>query len=169
MKTRAIAVFLVLSSMVMFYGCGGDPPTAEMDAATQALQEARSAGAEKFAPSQLAAAQSAYDAHHGWCGQHHVKVKPPALDFLCHIFCADIVGAGLLGHARVIAFGKDQDAHGLAQSVRQQANPTHHLIGVAGIDPQAHVHFDGGVKAGLCRLPGQLDSFFGAIQPVAVY
>ena len=61
MKTRAIAVFLVLSSMAMFYGCGGDPPTAEMDAATQALQEARAAGAEKFAPSQLAAAQSAYD------------------------------------------------------------------------------------------------------------
>ena len=62
MKTRAIGIFLVLSSAFLLYGCGGDPPTSDLQDAERALQSARSAGAEKFASSELNAAQSAYAA-----------------------------------------------------------------------------------------------------------
>ena len=62
MKIRALGFLLMLAGIALFYGCGGEPPTADLQAAEQALQSARSAGAEKFASSELSAAQSAYDA-----------------------------------------------------------------------------------------------------------
>jgi len=61
MKIRALAILLMLSSIVLFHGCG-EPPTADLQAAEQALQRARTAGAEKFASSELNTAQSAYAA-----------------------------------------------------------------------------------------------------------
>ena len=42
------------------FGCGGDPPKANLDAATQALQAAKDAGAEKYATGELSSAQSAF-------------------------------------------------------------------------------------------------------------
>jgi len=61
MKLRLFPVVAVVALWSLFYGCGGEPPTADLNAAQQALQDAKAAGAEKYASSQLSTAQSAYD------------------------------------------------------------------------------------------------------------
>ena len=58
MKSRVLA----LLSISLLIGCGGDPPTADLEAANRAIQDARAAGAEKYASSDLSSAQRAYDA-----------------------------------------------------------------------------------------------------------
>ena len=61
MRTRVSKLLLPVVAVGLFVGCGGNPPTAELEAANRALQDAKSAGAERFASSELAAAESAYD------------------------------------------------------------------------------------------------------------
>ena len=61
MKMSKIVTGIALACLALAYGCGGEPPLGEMDAANQALQDARSAGAEKFASNQLNSAQQAND------------------------------------------------------------------------------------------------------------
>ncbi len=56
MKMRAISLFVALAVLA---GCD-DPPTAELDAAKQALDAARDADAERFAASEYSAAQRTY-------------------------------------------------------------------------------------------------------------
>ena len=56
MKMRAISLFVAVAVLA---GCD-DPPTAELDAAKQALDAARDVGAERFAASEYSAAQRAY-------------------------------------------------------------------------------------------------------------
>jgi len=62
MRTRVAALFSGLLCIALFSGCGGDPPKTELDAARSALQDAKSAGAELFAKTDLSAAQSAFEA-----------------------------------------------------------------------------------------------------------
>ena len=59
MKMRALSL-VVCTAGVVLMGCGGDPPTADLNAAKQALDAARAAGAERCAASEYSAAQSAY-------------------------------------------------------------------------------------------------------------
>ena len=59
MKMRVISLALTVASATLL-GCGGDPPSADLNAAKQALDAARAAGAERFAASDYSAAQSAY-------------------------------------------------------------------------------------------------------------
>ncbi len=61
MKTRVFSLLAVLLAVGLTLGCGGDPPKADLDAASQALQAARDAGAEKYADNELASAQRAFD------------------------------------------------------------------------------------------------------------
>ncbi len=56
MKMRAISLFVAAAVLA---GCD-DPPTAELDAAKQALDAARDIDAERFAASEYSAAQRAY-------------------------------------------------------------------------------------------------------------
>ncbi len=56
MKMRAISLFVAVAVLT---GCD-DPPTAELDAAKQALDSARDVGAERFAANEYSAAQRAY-------------------------------------------------------------------------------------------------------------
>lgn len=56
MKMRAISLFVAVAVLA---GCD-DPPTADLDAAKQALDAARDVGAERFAASEYSAAQRAY-------------------------------------------------------------------------------------------------------------
>lgn len=56
MKMRAISLFVAVAVLA---GCD-DPPTAELDAAKQALNSARDVGAERFAANEYSAAQRAY-------------------------------------------------------------------------------------------------------------
>lgn len=56
MKMRAISLFVAVAVLA---GCD-DPPTAELQAAKQALDAARDIGAERFAANEYSAAQRAY-------------------------------------------------------------------------------------------------------------
>ena len=56
MKMRAISLFVAVAVLA---GCD-DPPTADLDAAKQALDSAQDVGAERFAASEYSAAQRAY-------------------------------------------------------------------------------------------------------------
>lgn len=56
MKMRAISLFVAVAVLA---GCD-DPPTAELQAAKQALDAARDVGAERFAANEYSAAQRAY-------------------------------------------------------------------------------------------------------------
>ena len=56
MKMRAISLFVAIAVLA---GCD-DPPTAELQAAKQALDAARDIGAERFAANEYSAAQRAY-------------------------------------------------------------------------------------------------------------
>ena len=56
MKMRAISLFVAVAVLA---GCD-DPPTAELDAAKQALDAAQDIGAEHFAANEYSAAQRAY-------------------------------------------------------------------------------------------------------------
>ena len=56
MKIRAISLFVAVAVLA---GCD-DPPTAELQAAKQALDAARDVGAERFAANEYSAAQRAY-------------------------------------------------------------------------------------------------------------
>ena len=60
MKRRVFTTLSGALALLLLVGCGGDPPTTELNAAKQVLDEARAAGAERFAPSELSAAQVAY-------------------------------------------------------------------------------------------------------------
>lgn len=60
--TRYLApVILGLFAVAALSGCGGDPPQADLDAAKASIDGARAAGAEKYASSELSAAQSAFE------------------------------------------------------------------------------------------------------------
>ena len=59
MRIRVFSLVLIAASVALV-GCGGDPPTADLNAAKQALDAAGAAGAERFASSDYSAAQSAY-------------------------------------------------------------------------------------------------------------
>ncbi len=90
MKTRVFSLLAVLLAVGLTLGCGGDPPKADLDAASQALQAARDAGAEKYAGSELASAQrtfddakSAYDVEaEKWFKNWDEVVKPGLADAL---------------------------------------------------------------------------------------
>jgi hypothetical protein len=60
MTRRVLSVLLLMAGMVMLVGCGGEAPTAELQGAKQVLDDARTAGAEKFASSEFSAAEAAY-------------------------------------------------------------------------------------------------------------
>jgi hypothetical protein len=61
MRNRVSKLLLPFVAIGLFAGCGGNPPTAELEAANRALQDAKSAGADRFAANELSSAQSAYD------------------------------------------------------------------------------------------------------------
>jgi hypothetical protein len=68
---------------------------------------------------------------------------------LGQILGTNVICACLLGNARVISLGKDENAHRSAQTIWHQDHPRNHLVGMTGIHAQAHMHLDGGVKLGV--------------------
>ena len=61
MRNRVFILLLPFVAVGLLVGCGGNPPTAELEAANRVLQDAKSAGADRFAVTELSSAQSAYD------------------------------------------------------------------------------------------------------------
>ncbi|HKM38134.1 MAG TPA: DUF4398 domain-containing protein [Thiopseudomonas sp.] len=56
-KPKSLFVLLAASSVLALAGCAGNPPTAQMAVATQALNAAETAGATEFAPVEMQSAR----------------------------------------------------------------------------------------------------------------
>ena len=61
MRNRVSKLLLPFVAVGLVVGCGGNPPTTELEAANRALQDAKSVGADRFAANELSSAQNAYD------------------------------------------------------------------------------------------------------------
>ena len=94
------------------------------------------------------AAELADGAHHVGRGDGDVEVEDALLDLLGEVVGADDVGAGLLRLTRLVALGEHGDAHLLAGAVRQHGGAAHDLVGVAHVDAETEVDFDGLVELG---------------------
>ena len=88
------------------------------------------------------AAQAPDHPHHVGGGDDGVELQPAALDLLGQLLAADEVRARLFGLAHLVAGREHQDAQRLAGAVRQHHGAAHHLVGVLGIDAQAHGHVE---------------------------
>ena len=80
----------------------------------------------------------------------------------------DDVGAGLLRLARFVALGEDGDAHLLAGAVRQHGGAAHDLVGVAHVDAEAKMDFDGLVELGAGQRLEQAHAFEGSVETVGL-
>ena len=87
--------------------------------------------------------------HHVGRGDGHVEVELARLDLRREVVGADDVGSRLAGLGGGLAGGEHGDAHVLARARRQGDGATHHLVGLAGIDPEAHRHVDALVEPAL--------------------
>ena len=76
-------------------------------------------------------------AHHVGRRHDHVGVDPAVLDLL-DVLHAHEIGAGRLGLLDFLALRDHQHAHLLAGAVRQRDGAADDLVGVLGIDTQAH-------------------------------
>src|ERR1019366_3941274 len=86
-------------------------------------------------------------AHHVGRGDYGVEIRPPfGLDFGDHVFAAHVIRARFLGLAQFIAAGDHQHLFRLAEAVRHEDGAADHLVGVLGIDAEAHMYFHGLVE-----------------------
>jgi hypothetical protein len=83
-------------------------------------------------------AQATDHPHHVGGRHDRVELEPAALDLGRQVLAADHVGAGLLGLLDLLAAGEDRHSGGSAGAVRQDDRAADHLVGVLGVDPQAH-------------------------------
>ena len=81
---------------------------------------------------------------------------------------ADDVGAGLLGLARLVALGEHGDLDVLAEAVRERDRPAQLLVGVADVQPGAHVDLDGLVELRALELLDERDRLGGRVLALAV-
>ena len=95
--------------------------------------------------------EAADQRHHVRRGDGHVEVELARLDLGGEVVGADEVGAGLAGLRGGLAGGEHGDADVLAGARRQGDGAAHHLVGLAGIDAEAHGHVDGLVELRLGR------------------
>src|SRR5947208_4700593 len=89
-------------------------------------------------------------AHHLRRGHEHVGVEPALLDLL-DVLHAHVVRTGRLALLRLLALGDHQHPDLLPGAVGEAHGAAHHLVGVLGIDPEAHRDIDRFVEFGVRR------------------
>src|SRR3954468_17869896 len=94
------------------------------------------------------AAEAADDGHHVRRRDGDVEVGEALLHLAREVLGAHEVGAGLLRLARLVALGEDGDRDVLAEPVRERDRAAELLVGVADVEPGAHVDLDGLVELG---------------------
>ena len=104
-------------------------------------------------------------AHHVRRSDHGIEGCPVlGLDLSDHILTADKVRAGFGGFPQLVAGSNHQHGFRLPQPVRQHDGAAHHLVGVLGIDAEAHVQFDGLVELGKLDFLDQRNGFFKRVR-----
>ena len=94
--------------------------------------------------------------HHVGRRHGHVEVGPAALDPGHQVVAAHEVGAGLGRLARLVGAHEGQHPHLLAGPVGQHHRTPDHLVGVLGVDAQAHVRLYRGVELDAGGVPDDL-------------
>ena len=96
------------------------------------------------------------------------KSNLPGLDLRRQIVGADDVGAGLAGLGSCLARREHGYPHVLASAGGQTDGAAHHLVGLAGIDAEAHGDVDTLVEAGLGQVLDDADRLRRCIELVAI-
>ena len=94
------------------------------------------------------AAQAADLAHEVRGGHGGVEVRVALGDLLDELVATDLVRAGSEGLLGALALGEDDDAGGLAGTVRQGHGAADHLVRLTGVDSQTEDDIHGGVELG---------------------
>src|SRR4051794_22116733 len=108
--------------------------------------------------------------------RHHVRGRDRDVEvgeaLLLHargeVLGADVVRAGLLGLARLVALGEHGDRHVLAEPVRERDRAAQLLVRVADVEPRADVDLDGLVELRALRLLEEADGLAGGVEALAV-
>ena len=109
-------------------------------------------------------AKAPHRSHHVRCSDDGVEIRPAfALNLGDHVFAAYVIGSSFGSFALLVTRGDHQDLLRFPQAVRQHHGTADHLVGVLGIDPQAHVQFHRLVE--FCELD-LLDQRNGFVQAV---
>ena len=85
-------------------------------------------------------------AHQVGRGDGDVEVEEAALHLLDEVVGAHDVGASLAGLGGRRAGGEHRDSHGLAGARGQRDRAPHDLVGLTGVDAEAHGELDGLVE-----------------------
>ena len=93
------------------------------------------------------------------------SVQPSDWILLHHVVAAHEIGARFGGFPLLVAAGDHQYFLGLAQPVRHDHGAAHHLVGVLGVDAEAHVHLHGLVELGEFDLLDERNGLFELIFP----
>ena len=105
-------------------------------------------------------AETSDDAHHVGGRNDDVEIKPTfVLDLRDQFFRSDVIGAGSLGFVSLDALGENEDADGLARSVRQHHGAADLLIGVTAVAAGADVGFHGLIELGRGHVLDQTEGF----------
>ncbi len=107
-------------------------------------------------------------AHHIGGGDGDVEIHPAALDLLDQVIVTCVVSARLAGDTLTLALGEDQDADLLTSAMWQHRRAAHNLVGVARVNPQPHMHFDGAVELGVGGTLYQVCCLLHTILPLRV-
>src|SRR3954447_19851618 len=115
------------------------------------------------------APEAADDGHHVRRRDRDVEVgEALLLHARGEVLRADVVRAGLLGLARLVALREDGDRHVLAEPVRERDRAAQLLVRVADVEPGADVDLDRLVELRALRLLEQPHRLAGRVEPLAV-
>src|SRR4051812_29800770 len=115
------------------------------------------------------AAQAADHGHHVRRRDRDVEVgEALVLHALGEVLGAHVVGAGLLGLARLVALGEDGDLHVLAEAVRERDRAAQLLVGVTHVEAGADVHLDRLVELRALGLLDEADRLVRGVLVLAV-
>ena len=85
-------------------------------------------------------------AHHVGGGDGHVEVEEAPFDAGHEVVGADLVGAGGAGLGGGVTRGEDHHPGRAPRAGRQAERAPDDLVGLAGVDPEAHGELDGLVE-----------------------
>ena len=110
-------------------------------------------------------AQARHTAHHVRRGHDYIVIEPIFLENLFdHLVATEEIGTGVFRGLDFVARGNDEHPNRLTQTIGQDNRAADHLVGLLGVDTEAHVHFNGFVEFGVLDLLNERYGFSEAVK-----